>query len=71
MRVGERLSVHLSMASRTVAVGAEVIWVRKTGFRRHEVGLQFVDVGSDEREALDAIAKCASKLDRFIATDAA
>jgi hypothetical protein len=38
-----------------VSVQARVVWTRKTGFRRHENGLRFIDLTVDDRRRIDAL----------------
>ncbi len=40
-----------------VKVRAEIAWTRKTGFRRHEIGMRFVDLTTDDVRALTELAK--------------
>ncbi|MCH8164701.1 MAG: PilZ domain-containing protein [Planctomycetes bacterium] len=40
-----------------VKVRAEIAWTRKTGFRRHEIGMRFVDLTTDDIVALTRLAQ--------------
>ncbi len=39
-----------------LTVHAKVVWSRKLGFRRHELGLAFIDVDEDVKQILTRIA---------------
>ena len=39
-----------------VKVRAEIVWTRKTGFRRHEIGMRFLDLTTDDVGTLTQLA---------------
>ena len=49
-----------------VTVEAKVVWARRLGFRRHELGLTFVDVDEDVQKIIMRIAATHTR-DRAIA----
>ncbi|MHC4416479.1 MAG: PilZ domain-containing protein [Planctomycetota bacterium] len=51
-----KLDVDLWAASARVTVRAQVIWSRRVGFRRFEVGLKFIEVTPDILRALTTFA---------------
>ena len=38
-----------------VTLQARVVWARKSGFRRYENGLRFIDLSVDDRRRIDAL----------------
>ncbi len=60
--VDDSVSLTLSFAAAEVSLDARVVWMRRTGFRRHEIGFEFTDMSPETRECLHEIARCATKL---------
>lgn len=52
----EVLDVELSDDEDTLLLRAEVAWSRKTGFRRFEIGLRFIDFGGELEARLTSLA---------------
>ena len=50
------LDVELQGADVSLTVGAKVAWAHRLGFRRHEIGLSFVDVDEDVFQILSRIS---------------
>lgn len=65
IKVGEEALLSLSFASAEVTLQTRVVWMRRTGFRRHEIGFEFCDVSSDAQQCLMEIARCATKIAGF------
>ncbi len=55
-RYSSRLTVDVWSASRRVTIPAEVVWTKRIGFRRYEIGLEFHDVTDEIAEHLTAFA---------------
>ncbi len=55
-RLQGRLDVVMSTHHRRVTVRAKVIWCGRVGFRKYDVGLQFLDLTDDLKRDLTAIA---------------
>ena len=53
------VSVDLNTTVDPVPVQVEVVWARRLGFRKYEVGLQFMEPSSE----LDELVSCCSTLD--------
>lgn len=71
LRPGEHIEITLSLMSTIVNVHAKIIWMRKTGFRKREIGMQFIDLSEDVISALTEITRCASKIEKLHAEHAA
>ena len=54
-RLRGRLEVVIWTHHRRVTVRAEAVWCRRVGFRKYDVGLQFLDVTEDIKRELTAI----------------
>lgn len=54
---GEPIQIGLISAFEMVRLKVVVRWSRKLGWRRHEVGLEFVDVFDEVRTVLSEIAR--------------
>lgn len=61
----DSVSLTLAFAAAEVRLDARVVWIRRTGFRRHEIGFEFIDVSPEARECLHEIARCATRLASF------
>lgn len=57
VREGQRFDLSLHILGRTVTVGARVAWVRKAGWRRYEVGVNFENVGEAAKRSLRDLAR--------------
>jgi hypothetical protein len=55
-RYSTRLTVDLWTATRRVTILAELVWTKRLGFRRYEIGLEFRDVTEEIAETLTAFA---------------
>ena len=53
VKVGERIKLTLRSVDIQSEVWAEVVWLKKKGWFRHELGLRFMDVGMSTRALLD------------------
>lgn len=60
--VGEIVPLVLSVASSEVRVEARIVWMRRTGFRRHEIGVEFINLDAATRSCLSDISLCAARL---------
>ncbi len=56
-RVGQSISITLRWHEDQVAVTARILRARKVGFRRHDVGLQFVDPSLEVQAAITSLAR--------------
>jgi hypothetical protein len=56
---GDELVVRLEALTRPVDIKARVAWVRRTGFRRRELGLEFCEVPAEVRRELAQLARTA------------
>jgi hypothetical protein len=59
-RLRGRLAVEIWTHHRRVTVPAAVVWCKRAGFRKYDVGLQFEDVTEDIKRELTAIGIYAS-----------
>ena len=50
------LRVQVSDGRTVLNLRAEVVWVNKLGFRKYEIGLQFLEVPPDVRKAISGMA---------------
>jgi len=57
VQVGDELTVTLQSFDGPLAVMVRVVWSKRRGFKRHQLGLQFVNVGDDLRKRLSALAR--------------
>ena len=55
-RLHGKQQVDLSSHARRVRVDAEVVWARRLGFRRYELGLQFRDIDDVTAKELTGFA---------------
>ncbi len=65
LAVGAAADVTLAFASTEVRLRARIVWMRRTGFRRHEIGVEFCQPDEKTRACLTEIARCAAKLAGF------
>lgn len=61
VKVGECMILTLQSVSTRLELPVEVVWVKKVGFRRYDVGLRFGDLPRAAREALTIMARAAAK----------
>lgn len=54
---GSVLQIALKSATQKIQVGARVVWLRRTSWKRWELGLQFIGVAPGVAEALVELAK--------------
>lgn len=50
------LEVCLRVSQYTMTLTGQVVWSKRLGFRRHEIGVQFVDVDDDTTQVLSRIS---------------
>jgi PilZ domain len=55
-RYSSKLPVQLWTPTRRVTVPAQVRWVKRLGFRKYEIGLQFYDLTPEQANHLTAFA---------------
>jgi len=65
IKVGDAIPLSLSFASAEMTIQTRVVWMRRTGFRRHEIGFEFCEMSSAEQQCLLDIARCATKIADF------
>lgn len=65
IKVGEETPLLLSFAAAKVTLRTRVVWMRRTGFRRHEIGFEFCDVSGEAQRRLLEIARGATKIAGF------
>ncbi|MFG0251253.1 MAG: PilZ domain-containing protein [Phycisphaerales bacterium JB038] len=56
-KLGEMVPVELNGTHRSGTFQAEVTWSERVGFRRHVVGLRFLDLTDEQRATIAAIAR--------------
>ncbi len=59
LKEGESICLHLQVLHISQIVQARVVHVRKSGFRRHEVGLEFIEVTPEVSAGLLSIVRLA------------
>ena len=57
VQVGEAGTVEITAEDGAVKIPFETVWVRRTGFRKHEIGLKFVKIGARVAEILESLAR--------------
>ena len=62
---GSELDVELEGLDGSFQVHAKVAWVKRTGLRKHEVGLEFVDPDTEVRKQLAGLARTAPMNETF------
>ncbi len=50
------LEVRLQASQYSMTLSGQVVWSKRLGFRRHEIGIQFVDVDDDTAHILSRIS---------------
>ena len=65
IKVGEAIPLSLSFASAEMTIQTRVVWMRRTGFRRHEIGFEFCEMSPAAQQRLIEIARCATKIADF------
>jgi hypothetical protein len=58
--LGEPIVVTIHGLEGPFEVPARVVWIRKIGFRRHEVGVTFLAVSDHARQSLTALGRAAA-----------
>jgi len=56
-RIGETVDLTLRWHSDEIQISATVRRARRLGFRRHDIGLEFVDVSPEIQEAIADLAQ--------------
>lgn len=56
-KAGETIPVELSSTRHSVRILAEVMWGKRIGFRKHIVGLRFLNVSDEDRRRIGTIAR--------------
>ncbi len=62
MEVGDELhiSVHHDSEDSTVTIPARVVWIQRSGFRKHIYGMAFADLPDDQKQKLGDLARVAA-----------
>lgn len=55
-RLSSQMEVQLWTAKRRMALQAKVAWVRRIGFRKYEIGLEFLDLTPEITQNLSTFA---------------
>lgn len=55
-RLSSQMPVKLWTPKREVSLQAKVAWVRRIGFRKYEIGLQFLDLTAEMQQNLSTFA---------------
>ncbi len=55
-RISSQMDVKLWTPKRQITVLAKVAWVRRIGFRKYEIGLEFLDMTPDTQKDLSTFA---------------
>ncbi len=55
-RISSQMDVKLWTAKRQITVPAKVAWVRRIGFRKYEIGLEFRDLTPETQKDLSTFA---------------
>jgi hypothetical protein len=50
------LEIRVVGADVSLTLRAKVVWAQRLGFRRHEIGLSFIDVDEDAAQILSRIS---------------
>jgi hypothetical protein len=66
IREGQKFDLTLGVLGRRVSVGARATWIRKCAWRRWEIGLEFVSVGSDARRSFQDLARAEAINERVV-----
>jgi len=56
-RIGETINLTLRWHSDEIQVSARVLRTKRLGFRRHDIGLEFVEVSPETKEAIADLAR--------------
>lgn len=54
---GETIGLHVQGESGPIPLTCRVVWLCKTGWRRWQIGLTFIDTSPRAREALNDLAR--------------
>ena len=65
IKVGDETPLALCFASTQVTLLTRVVWMRRTGYRRHEIGFEFCDMSPVAQQCLLEIARCATRIAGF------
>ena len=59
MEIGDELTVgvHPDTGEPAITLRARVVWIEKSGFRKHIYGMEFADLSDDERRQLGELAR--------------
>ena len=57
LRVGDALNTTISGPGVTLTVGVRVVWMKKIGFFKSEVGLEFVEMNAEARLLFSRLVK--------------
>lgn len=62
MEVGDdlRISVHPDAGEPAITLTARVVWIERSGFRRHVYGMEFADMDDDQKRRLGGLARVVS-----------
>ncbi len=57
-RIPTRSNVHVKITDgeTSVKVHADIVWVRKIGYRKYDLGLQFIDLSDEEKSIIMQLA---------------
>ena len=57
-RIPTRSNVHVKITDgeTSVKVHADIVWVRKIGYRKYDLGLQFIDLSEEEKSIITKLA---------------
>lgn len=50
--VGDQASFRLRSCAREMTVDGRIVWVKKSGFRKHQIGVEFVNITPDRVQHL-------------------
>lgn len=59
--IDDTLELTIKTDDDSVQISGRVVWIMKIGFRRHDMGLEFVDVSGDVQRQLDGMIDSLSK----------
>lgn len=58
--VGDCVPLTIALASSEIRVDVRIVWMRRTGFRRQEIGMEFINLDAASRSCLSDVARCAA-----------
>ncbi len=57
IKVGQTIDIKLDSGSQRVSVQANVVWIRRRGFKSYIIGLRFINMKSSLKAAIEVLGK--------------